>query len=85
MIDGCLAWQLEGLNPAEDVFKATANYLSAEDVMGAWLEERCIEKHGTWSSASTLFADWKEWCDANREYAGSQKRFSEALESHGFS
>lgn len=84
MIDGCVSWQRQGLNPAEDVLRATADYMCSEDVMGAWVEERCIERRGAWSSSGELFGDWTKWCEANREYSGKRKAFSENLESHGF-
>lgn len=31
-----------------------------------------------------MFTDWKAWADANGEFAGSVKRFSEALIVRGF-
>jgi putative DNA primase/helicase len=41
MIDGCLAWQREGLNPPEAVTAATSAYLEAQDSVAAWLDECC--------------------------------------------
>jgi putative DNA primase/helicase len=32
MIEGCLRWQSEGLNPPKAMLEATAEYLAAEDV-----------------------------------------------------
>src|SRR4051794_6898252 len=37
LIDGCLAWQRDGLNPPASVNEASEDYLSAEDVLGQWL------------------------------------------------
>ena len=34
--------------------------------------------------AATLFAAWKIWAEANGEFVGSIKRFSENLSSRGF-
>ena len=31
-----------------------------------------------------MFSDWKAWAEANGEFAGSVKRFSEALIVRGF-
>lgn len=83
-IDGCLAWQSEGLHAPATVRDATASYLAAEDVLARWLEDCCIKRPACWSSATALFQSWREWCDQNQEYAGSQNRFSENLESRGF-
>jgi hypothetical protein len=54
-IDGCLAWQREGLAPPESARAATKDYLDAEDLLGQWLEESCVvsPKVGPHSRAST--------------------------------
>jgi putative DNA primase/helicase len=83
-VEGCLAWQSEGLHAPATVKDATESYLAAEDVLARWLEDCCIMRPACWSSATALFQSWREWCDQNQEYAGSQKRFSENLESRGF-
>jgi len=41
-VEGCLAWQREGLNPPKPVLDATDEYFEAEDALGRWLEERCV-------------------------------------------
>jgi len=40
-IDGCLAWQKQGLNPPAEVQLATADYLESQDSFTHWREERC--------------------------------------------
>jgi putative DNA primase/helicase len=42
MIEGCLEWQREGLNPPEKVLAATSEYLDSEDTIGLWLADMCI-------------------------------------------
>jgi phage/plasmid-associated DNA primase len=34
--------------------------------------------------SAALYADWKNWAEANGEFAGSIKRFSENLTNRGF-
>jgi putative DNA primase/helicase len=41
MIDGCIAWQEQGLAPPAAVIDATLAYLEAQDAFGAWLDESC--------------------------------------------
>jgi putative DNA primase/helicase len=41
MLDGCLEWQRQGLNPPNSVLATTAKYLEMEDCLGQWLAERC--------------------------------------------
>jgi putative DNA primase/helicase len=83
-IDGCLAWQNEGLRAPSAVSEATKDYLAAEDALARWMEDRTEKCDGAWVSATALFTDWKTWAESNREYVGSQKRFSENLAARGF-
>jgi putative DNA primase/helicase len=83
-IDGCLAWQRDGLNPPRVVLDATAEYLAGEDALGCWLDDRCVSGSGDWTSFRALFADWQQWCEQTGERAGSEKRFTQALQARGF-
>ena len=83
-VQGCLLWQGEGIYQPDAVRAATGDYLSSEDALLRWVEDCCESGPNLWSSGSALFASWKGWADANNEYAGSQKRFSEQMASHGF-
>lgn len=84
MIDGCLSWQREGLNPPAVVRQATQEYLASQDVMGRWLEDCCVTQRNCWTAVAALFTSWRDWCEHNQERTGSQKQFSEHLESRGF-
>jgi putative DNA primase/helicase len=79
MIQGCLAWQAEGLNAPKAVNEATVNYLAAEDVLSRWIDDCCDVPSSQWTSATALFRSWAQWCTENHEDPGSQKRFSENL------
>lgn len=83
-IDGCLAWQRDGLNPPAVVRQATDDYFAAEDSLARWLDDSTDRRDGTWSSSSALFQSWCEWAEASGEFAGTQKRFSENLAARGF-
>jgi P4 family phage/plasmid primase-like protien len=82
-IDGCVAWQMEGLDAPEAVKDATDEYFAQEDVYGRWLKERCVRSPNLWTPVKVLFQDWTDWTTANNEFTGSKKRFSQSLESHG--
>jgi len=84
MIDGCADWQGEGLAKPEQVRRATDEYFAAEDAIGQWIAERCTEGPNSSSLSADLFSSWRKWADANGEYVGSQKRFSQALLDRGF-
>jgi len=82
-IEGCKAWQEQGLNPPESVRAATEEYFAAEDVLGRWIEERTVLGLQHYTSSSALYEDWKQWCEVEREYVGTQKQFSQRLEQRG--
>jgi len=84
MLEGCSVWQRQGLNPPAIVRDATEDYLAAEDAIGRWLEERCDIGSTHSSTIADLFRSWRGWCEENGEPECSQKRFSQYLESRGF-
>jgi putative DNA primase/helicase len=84
MVGGCLEWQAKGLRPPQAVLDATEAYLTAEDAIGAWIDEKCERHVNAWASSSNLYRSWSNWAASAGEYAGSQKRFVQALEARGF-
>jgi putative DNA primase/helicase len=82
-VAGCIAWQLEGLNPPACVRAATEEYFEAEDALGRWLDERCVREVNAKSLTAELFNDWKQWAEAAGEFIGSQRRFSDLLITRG--
>jgi putative DNA primase/helicase len=86
-IDGCLAWQRDGLIRPEAVVSATADYFSGQDTFTTWLEERCeIERGNDWKreSSAELFASWSAYAKAAGEEAGSRKSFGDRMRRKGF-
>ena len=84
-IDGCLEWQKQGLNPPQVVLDATDEYLTTEDSIGCWLEERAIvSPQARNTKAAVLYADFKQWAEAANEQTRSKKRFTQALRDKGF-
>ena len=65
-VDGCAAWQREGLNPPAGVREASEAYLEGEDILGQWLDERCeVGNPRHLEAFDALFADWTHWAQAN--------------------
>jgi putative DNA primase/helicase len=81
-VEGCLAWQREGLGMAPIVRAATADYFAEQDLLAQWLAERCERDGRASAPSSALYRDWKVWAEARGEQAGSNKAFSAALERH---
>jgi putative DNA primase/helicase len=84
MIEGCLAWQREGLSPPSAVLEATAAYLDAEDSIANWFADSCECDPRSYVNSSVLFGSWSAWCERSNESPGSQKGFSDKLEAKGF-
>ncbi len=83
-VEGCLAWQREGLRQPQSVLDATDEYFEDEDAIGQWMGERCYVGPAARAPTADLFADWREWAEKHGEFVGSIKRFSETLVSRRF-
>ena len=84
MIEGCAAMAEHGLMPPASVRAATDDYLNAEDVLGQWLEERCIvSPRIDWTSLQ-LYGAWKIWCEARGQNPGTSTALSKKLDERGF-
>jgi putative DNA primase/helicase len=81
---GCLEWQRNGLQVPPEVKTATEDYLSQEDALGRWLDERCERRADASELVSVLWTDWCQWTDANHEWTGKEKAFSQNLAARGF-
>lgn len=84
MIEGCLAWQRDGLAPPQAVLEATREYFEEEDPIGRWIGERCIEGKEFAEVTIDLFNDWKQWCLDNGEKFKTKKWFAQMLIAKGY-
>jgi putative DNA primase/helicase len=82
-IKGCLEWQRIGLAPPKAVTDATESYLESEDVLGAWLDERCELNANAWESSADLYRSWKDWAEEQQAWIGSAKDLTQRLEDRG--
>lgn len=83
-LQGCLEWQRVGLRPPPKVLAATDEYFEAEDAFGRWLDECCERVAQHVEATAALYASWKAWAEANGEFVGSIKRFSQTLSARDF-
>ena len=85
MIAGCLEWQRIGLAPPAAVTAATEAYMDGEDALSAWIDEACERDPQGWAASGDLFTSWKFWAERRGEFVGSSRRFTQALDTRGFS
>ena len=82
-VEGCLAWQRDGLGIAKDVQAATASYRDEMDVVAAFITDVCTVAPGARVQSRVLYEKYKRWCEENGERAVSQKALGEKLRERG--
>jgi len=83
-VEGCLAWQREGLNPPEEVTKATEKYREEMDILGDFLAEYCVVEPTASEKNVDLYKAYCRWCEEEGEKPVSQKTFSQSLQERGY-
>jgi len=63
LVQGCLEWQAQGLNPPLSVIKSTARYHDEEDLIGQFVADRLIQQDDLEITAGALYEGYKAWCD----------------------
>jgi putative DNA primase/helicase len=77
MIDGCLAWQRDGLGTAVSIQQASGEYFERQDAYGRWMRERCIVSPELQTRPGQLLADYRSWCTTNQVAALTAPEFAE--------
>ncbi len=84
MIEGCLEWQRQGLQPPTRIGRAVEEYLREEDLVSQWIEERCATGPSHVETSHALFASWSNWASASGFDPGNMKVLGQALGARGF-
>lgn len=79
-IDGCLAWQAEGLEPPTAVAEATSGYLDQEDALNSWFKECCEHDEGSRVGLDELYKSWRTWALDNGADPGTKRTLTRDLE-----
>jgi len=82
-IEGCLAWQRDGLQTPEPVRTATANYRADMDRLGQWIDERCVVMPDAKVKASFAYQDYRKWADERGEHTLTMTTFGNRLTERG--
>jgi putative DNA primase/helicase len=64
-VEGCLAWQREGLNAPKAVTVATDSYKLDSDLVGMFLDESCVTGISHQVRSADLFEAYLAWCVSN--------------------
>jgi putative DNA primase/helicase len=82
-VEGCLEWQREGLQAPEEVRKATGQYRSEMDVIGAFLHDECEIGPEYREPFAAVYKRYEEWCDEGGERAETRRKFNARLKERG--
>jgi putative DNA primase/helicase len=83
-VEGCLAWQRDGLGVPARVREATDTYRERENLVGQFVEEACHRHPQAETSTADLYAVFERWCAKAGERTPAKRGFSERLERLGF-
>ena len=84
-IKGCEMWQKEGRLSMPSIMRdEVEKYRSESDLIGQWIDEKCVVSDSERTRASDLFLSYRNWCDANGHRPGSQTTLGRRLSERGF-
>ncbi len=82
-VQGCREWQGEGLQAPDEVRKATGEYRSEMDVIGAFLKDCCETGSGLRVGVTELYKEYEQWCEAGGERSETRRKFNARLKERG--
>jgi len=83
-IEGCLAWQRDGLGVPDEVITATREYEAEQDTFAMFLEERCVRVPNARVLSLALYREYKAWAEEHGETPASHKTFASLMSERGF-
>jgi putative DNA primase/helicase len=84
LIEGCLAWQRDGLRRPKAVLDATAEYFADQDLIGQWIEDCCDVGDNVGATPTALFASWRGYVLRREEQPRSMKWLGATLQRRGY-
>jgi len=84
MLHGCQEWQNTGLEPPEEVTKATEVYRNDMDSLADFLDEYFVRDTNMSIDFKTIKEKYTEWCEANKEREVSSRMLGMMLQERGF-
>ncbi|MDQ3571705.1 MAG: phage/plasmid primase, P4 family [Actinomycetota bacterium] len=84
-VEGCLAWQRNGLGVPERVSAYTEEYRQENDPLAEWLEDRCVREPSAFATSAELYKSYEEWAqDTGVRHPITSTALGKALASRGF-
>lgn len=85
-IEGCMAWQEQGLNPPEAVTELTRQYRQDSDIVGLWADQFIVEKRGARLYSGEAYKSFRAWAEEVQgvKYPMSQFAWSKQMIDKGY-
>ena len=85
LVEGCLAWQKDGLQPPARVTLATDEYREEMDVLAEFMEEQCIIGIGQRVALKDLYLAYAAWCDELNQRPQNYRLFNRQMRERNYS
>ena len=74
-VEGCLAWQKQGLKPPASVKVTTEQYFEDADLLEQFLKDHTTEKTGSFTPSALIWQRWVSYCNQSGQpdEVGSQR------------
>jgi putative DNA primase/helicase len=81
---GCREWQADGLRAPVAVVESTAEYRAEQDIIGSFLNERCVMEPQAQVASQVLYSVYSSWCEATGSYCMTANKFGREIGQKGF-
>jgi putative DNA primase/helicase len=82
-VQGCLAWQRDGLGEPKGVEDATSEYRGEQDVLGSFLEEHTVSGSSMKTRCSQLYDRYRRCSESGNEDCLTMTAFGTAMKERG--
>ena len=79
-IEGCLAWQQQGLTPPAIIEEQIAEYRTSMDSISQFIQDECDVGKDHTCAASKFYQAYRDWCSGAGRKPQSQTAFKRSLE-----
>jgi putative DNA primase/helicase len=84
LLEGMGYWKHEPLKTPKAVMYATDEYRGEMDVIGNFIQERCVQKEELSVNLKKLYKAYSDWCEDNNEHPISERFFTLRLKEMSF-
>jgi putative DNA primase/helicase len=83
-LEGFRDWVSYGLRPPPEVIEATTSYRQENDVVGQFIEARCVSQPSEKCEMQTLYNSYSDWCDKSGYTPFPNNSFGKELTRKGY-